>query len=269
MKPTLRLPSDRIRLLLGFVIALALHGFALSFLQLKQSRERPPQTLTSRDNTPELLQFASQASAPSSFPGLTLPNATVLPPPPSKLITHRQPALAGGKTVKMKASSQPKLKQPRIPTKGRLKLAQRMRPASERSEDWPLLAVQHLRRFQRQERETGVVVAWGSLPDASDQERLEGLEPGPQGPVSPQPEDYQALWNRSQLQSPVAWQKVLAANPGPAIEVRQLPVEQSKEIAVQIQHRQIVVLGPEVILFWIDGSRLWMLQSARTQASRS
>ncbi|MFM7641164.1 MAG: hypothetical protein ACKO45_06390 [Cyanobium sp.] len=269
MKPTLRLPSDRVRLLLGFVIALALHGLALSFLQLKRSRERPPQILISRDNTPELLQFASQASAPSSFPGLTLPKATVLPPPPSNLFTPRQPALAGTKTVKVKASSQPKLKQPRIPTKGRLKLAQRRPPAFERSGDWQLLAVQHLRRFQRQEQETGVVAASESLPDASDLERLEALEPGTQGPVSPQPENYQALWNRSQLQSPDAWQKVLAANPGPAIEVRQLPVEQSKEIGAHIKHRQIVVLGPQVILFWIDGSRLWMLQSARTQASRS
>ena len=268
MKPTLRLPSDQVRLLLGFVIALALHGLALSFFQLKRSRDRPPQTLTSRDNTPELLQFASQASAPSSTPGLALPKATVLPPPPPNLFTHRQPTLAGGK-VKVKASPPPKLKQPRIPTKGRLQLAQRMRPVSERSGDWPLLAVQHLRRFQRQEHETGLAVAAESPPAASDPERLEGLDPGHQGPLSPLPESYQSLWNRAQLQSTVAWQKVLAANPGPAIEVRQLPVEQSEEIAGQIQHRHIVVLGPQVILFWIDGSRLWMLQSARTQASRS
>jgi hypothetical protein len=177
--------------------------------------------------------------------------------------------LAGGKTVKVKASSQPKLKQRRTQTQGRLKLVQRKSPASEQSGDWQLLAVQHLRRFQRQEQEAAVAVASESLQAASDQEKVEGLDHVPQVPASPPPEAYQALWNRSQPQSPVAWQKVLAAHPGPAIEVRQLPVAQSKDIGAPVQHRQIVVLGPQVILFWIDGSRLWLLQSARRQGSPS
>ncbi|MFN5464472.1 MAG: hypothetical protein ACK40D_10975 [Cyanobacteriota bacterium] len=267
MKRTLRLPSGRAGLLLGFVIAFSLHGLALSYLQLKRSRERPPQTLTSRDNTPELLQFGSQAYAPTSLSVLPLPKASVLPPPPSNPLPHRQPPLAGGKTVKMKASSQPKVKQRRAQTQGRLKLVQRMSPASERSGEWQLLAVQHLRRFQRQEQETAVAVGSESLQAASDQENV--ADPVLQVPASPPPEAYQALWNRSQPQSPVTWQQILTAHPGPAIEVRHLPIAQSKNIAAPVEHRQIVAMGSQIILFWIDGSRLWMLQSARRQASPS
>jgi hypothetical protein len=264
MKPTVRQPWAGFPLLIGFVAAVALHALLLAYHQLRQSRSIPPALLPSRDNTPELLQFSRQPAPLTTLEVLPLPKASLLPPPPSPEVlaplgpsrgrlgtgadtprSSKKPRVGQGKRAPKVALKQRKLgSQPQNSTG--------LAPRLETS-DWAP-AVEQLRAFVELHR--------GSPQDGkANAQTFSELDPAQQ-------EAYQKLWNLAQ---PLQLPSEPSTEDGTklAIELRELPLQQSRADDLQIGHRQIVVLKGEILLFWLDGQQLWILRSPRDLAPTS
>ena len=264
MKSSFRLPRAGVPLLIGFVAAVAFHALFLAYHQLRQSRLTPPARLPSRDNTPELLQFSRQPAPLSTFEVLPLPKASLLPPPPPPdLLAPLGPSR--GRQGSGAEPSRPMKKTRVAQGKGSFKVAlQQRKPEGHRQQSPPLaprletadwaLAVEQLRTFM----ELHPASALDGKANAQD-----FSEPDPA-----QQQAYQKLWNLAQpRQRPI--EPSAEGSAKLAIEIRQLPLQQTRADDLEIRHRQIVVLNDEILLFWLDGQQLWILRSPRDLSSTS
>lgn len=274
MKPTFRLPSDRLPLLAGALLALAFHGLWIASLQIKGHQQRSPVPLPVRDNTSELLQWGSQSIQPAPLAGLPLPKARVLPPPSAKV--QAAPQASSGVRKKVNKRLPSRKQHASFLGQGNVQLAPRPPRIASRSEasagaspvvsgipaDWPL-ALERLHRFQLRLQSA----AQSSEPEASNkpedlQEKdlsdplvLRNLNPSQQ-------KAYQSLWKRGQVPSRFPWRTARPDREILSTEVRFMPLDQRWPENLQIRHQQIVLMEDHFLLLWLDQRKLWLFRSS-------
>lgn len=217
-------------LLIALISALALHGLVFSYLQLKRPRVAASAGLQSQDNTPELLQLSREPAPMTQLDLLPLPDARILPPPPVQLPV-KPPGI------------KPKV-QTKKPNKGVSQAVTRLRPAavstsptSPRNPDGfneleP--AVETLRVFQRQ-----LTLA-----------------------LTPSQQDvYNTLWSEARPQPRGLGPTPLLLS-APPLEIRSIALQKVQSKEIPIRHKQLIVMDERIALFWLQGSQLWILQSA-------
>ena len=264
MKSSFRLPRAGVPLLIGFVAAVAFHALFLAYHKLRQSRLTPPAQLPSRDNTPELLQFSRQPAPLTTFEVLPLPKASLLPPPPSPDLlaplgpsrsrqgTGVEPQRSSTKSRVAQGKRSPNVALQQRKPGGQRQYSPALEPRLETS-DWAL-AEEQLRNF---------VEHYPGSPQEGKANAQDFSEPD-----SAQQEAYHKLWTLAQPRQ-LPTQPSTEDATKLAIEIRQLPLQQSRADDLEIRHRQIVVLNGEILLFWLDGQQLWILRSPRDLSSTS
>lgn len=267
MKGSLSLPAGMVPLLVACLTATALHGLLLSFHQLKRARSSPPAPiLQSRDNTPELLQFASQPAPLTSLESIPLPKASVLPPPPPADLLQPLVAQRGPASPAKKAST-PAVKNPRVriisratvPAQGRTSSPGVSSPVTGE----PLAnALQQLRVLQ--EREASLPSK--GLQEATAQQEGKGDAGLPVAVSAEQQEAFQELWKTARPPQQTSL-KGLPESEIAGVEIRQLPLRQDKKSIFEFRHQQVLRLKETLVLLWIDGETLWLLQTNRREPS--
>ena len=264
MKPTFRLPRVGVPLLISFVAAVVFHALFLAYHQLRQSRLTPPARLPSRDNTPELLQFSRQPAPLSTLEVLPLPKASFLPPPLSPdLLAPLGPSR--GRQPSGPAPSRAPKKPRVIQGKASSKVALHQRKPGGPRQQSPALLPRLENSLLAEAAEQ--LRAFVELHPGSPQEGKANAQDFSE-PDSAQQQAYRKLWNLaqpSQLPSEPSIEDAIKL----AIEIRQLPMKDSRVDDLEIRHRQIVVLNDEILLFWLDGQQLWILKSPRNLPSTS
>lgn len=280
MKRLFLCPSTFSRLMFGVVVALPLHALGLFYFHWQRTRPLPPDIFQSTDNTPELLEFSSQATPLKPLDPGPLPKALVLPPPRTSSWKTRHSSQAAGRKLVGTIANPSNHKFTRVPgrrsSKGLLQSSRGSQTPANwmvgqpsqagSSVDWSDV-LRHLRAFQRDEE--GISALSGS---DSPEPRSISNEHGESSPVlqnldASQQEAYQGLWERARPILNQPWPRGLAESKGPPIEVRQLRFDQPLPSDLQISHRQIVVLGDQVLLFLLDEKRSWLLRSVRKAPS--
>jgi hypothetical protein len=231
-------------LLPALMCALALHGLVLSYLQLQRNRVTLPEALQSRDNTPELLQFSSQPAPVTNLDLLPLPQASILPPP-------RVQASAKPSVTKKRSQSRrgPNAVTQTAKTVRPVVNAGRVSPPSPPAVPKDLAdAVEAFRQFK------------GPAEKPSEHRQESSLLPAQQ-------ESYEKLWAQARPQPTETVAKLDHQLAEMSIEIRSLSLKQAKNRDLPIRHQQFVVLDNRIALFWLDGERLWILQSVSAPAS--
>ena len=275
-----RLQAKRGVLVMGCVAAVSLHALLFSYLQIRGSKSSGPEGLRGRDNTPELLQFSSQPVPRVSFDGLPLPKNSLLPPPPALLTPLRSARAAKGglqppgiSTHGLGKESTSLNSRPLSPRGGLAKQAGQGRrlataanpnasTGADSQRDWEM-AIEQLQGLMRQERTASSFAEFVDATAAKDgQPRVRmALEP-------PLLQAYQTLWQQAQPLAP----QPLGRDSGKktlVVEVRQASLRQVRAAAVSIRHGEFVVLPDDLQLFWLQGERLFILQSPRSQSASS
>lgn len=267
MKGRLSLPAGMVPLLVACLTASALHGLLLSFHQLKRARSSTPAPiLQSRDNTPELLQFASQPAPLTSLESIPLPKASVLPPPPpadllQPLAVQRGPASPAKKasTTAVKKPTGRIISRAKLPAQGRTSSPGLSSPVT----GGPLAdALQQLRVLQ--EREASPPSK--GLQEAMAKQEGEGDAGLPAAVSAEQQEAFQELWKTARPPQGTSLKGLPEAEIA-GVEIRQLPLRQDKKSIFEFRHQQVLRLKETLVLLWIDGETLWLLQTDRKQPS--
>ena len=285
MNPALR----RLRPLgLCLLAAVLLHSLVLALLQLQRQRLKPATAsalgeVRPMDNTPELLRFSrnqSEAGTPSIVP---LPGFDQLPPPPPPMATR---AANPGATAKPRGQSDfvPRKSVPRgqagragdVAARQQHRLAQARpggavggQPGAMAEVETPESLLARLRRLASDPAEArpGQEPSATGSPAGRSEVRRGGEAPGrvtaegelplrrPEG-AAQQP--YQALWEsaRPEATGPAG----LGALPG-LLERRSLPLAQARRGGLPINHGEGVLLGDQLMLFWIQADQLWLLRA--------
>lgn len=235
-------------LLLALISAIALHGLVLSYLQLQRPKVAASPGLQSRDNTPELLQFSREPVPLTQLDLLPLPKARILPPPPVPMA--------------VKSSEAKQKLQGRIAAKPVIQVGKKVKPSGVRTSVIPPStpegfkqlddALETMRQFQRQ----------FTLPSARFEDHPKTLS----GLVPAQQETYNNLWAQARPQPGRSVPKPNPLAPLP-LEIRSIPLQQVQTKELPIRHQQFVVINDRVALFWLEGSRLWIVQSALSTSS--
>jgi hypothetical protein len=225
-------------LVLALISAMACHGLVLSYLQLQRNKPTLPGRLKIRDNTPELLQFSSQPAPLSSLEPLPLPKASILPPPPALLPAKPVEAKQKAKGRSISMAGILKARPPRAPRIGAVDSA----PSSPDLPQDLTDAVQALRLFQMPTLQ----------PSTAQQDHPKGLSALP----AAQQESYERLWAEAQ---PLMER---------SIEIRSLTLQRAQSQELPIRHHQFLVMNDRIGLFWLQGKRLWILQSPLPKSSR-
>lgn len=247
MKTSPTVPKQVHALLLALISAVALHGLLLSYLQLQRNKATLPEGLQSRDNTPELLQFSAQPTPLTKLDLLPLPQARILPPP-------RVQARAKPSGAKQKS-------QGRMAAKATIQTVKKIRPVgmgpmAPSSPDLPkdlADAVEALRLFTRPADHPSARVE-------NQPKILSSLFPA-------QLDAYDKLWAQARPQPRETVAKLNLSLAELPIEIRSISLQQAQDKELSIRHHQFVVLHDRVALFWLDGQRLWILQSFNPPAS--
>jgi hypothetical protein len=225
--------SNRIPgVLVALISALACHGLVFSYLQLQRPRVAASTDLQSPDNTPELLQLSRESAPLTQLDHLPLPKARTLPPPPALLPVKSRGAKP--KSLASKASQAVNLPGRKLkPVASAPFPVQATKPDGFKDVD---VAVDALRLFQRQ----------STLALAPAQQDV-----------------YNTLWAeaRPYPRTTAPTSNPLAPSP---LEIRWIPLQQAQSKELPIRHHQFVVMTMRVALFWLDGSRVWILQSVLT-----
>ncbi|MEB3361064.1 MAG: hypothetical protein VKI42_02940 [Synechococcaceae cyanobacterium] len=257
--------------------AVLLHSLALAMLHLQRQRLKPaPASALSdarpADDTPELLRFSrhqSERAAPSIVP---LPGFDQLPPPPPLAASAAGP----GAAAKSKGLLDFKPQKPGVggrSGRGANVAAQQRRASQVRHGgpvssgqaralaelETPAVLLERLRRLALESPEPRPVAEppVGGGPSGSRGGPGEAEAPlrRPEG-AALQP--YQALWEGAQSEtgSPAG----VSALPA-MLERRSLPLAQARRGGLPINHGEGVLLGDQLLLFWIQGDQLWLLRS--------
>lgn len=273
---------------LCLLAAVLLHSLVLALLQLQRQRLKPasasaPSEVRPADDTPELLRFSrnqAQAGTPSIVP---LPGFDQLPPPPPPMATG--PARPGA-TAKPKGQADFVPRQPGQPgQRGRAgTIAARQQhgaaqvrpggavgdqPGARVEVDSPAILLERLRRLASEPSEArpGQEPSATGSPGGRSEARRGGDPPGRAAaegdpplrrPEAAAQQPYQALWEsaRPEATGPAG----LGALPG-LLERRSLPLAQSLRGGLSINHGEGVLLGDQLMLFWVQGDQLWLLRA--------
>jgi hypothetical protein len=248
MKTGPTVPNQVHALLLALISAVALHGLLLSYLQLQRNKATLPEGLQSRDNTPELLQFSSQPTPLTKLELLPLPQASILPTPriqaPAKLPGAKQKSQARMATKSLIQTVKKNRTEGRSP----------MRPSSSDVPKDIAVAVEALRLFK----------ATGDHPSSLHDDPpkiLSSLTPA-------QLEAYEKLWAQARPQRMETVAKLNLPLAELSIEIRSVSLQPAPNKELSIRHQQFLMLPDRVALFWLDGQKLWILQSFNPPASK-
>ena len=262
-------------LVIGCGVAVALHALLFSCLHLRATRRGSPEVLRSSDNTPELLQFSSLPAGRAHLDGLPIPQSNPLPPPPNLFSSMRQPAQA----VDGAAAASRLLRKGR-PSQSTTSLTQRRaefnRDRQGRSFATPgrdsdpslraldqqrdlALAMEQLRTFLRQDTSLSESARSADFNDQGAAERPQLLRIAVGSPLQ---DAFQTLWRLGQPQSLKPLTPISAKKTDP-VEVRLISLRQVRANAVPILHGQFVVFPDKVLLMWMQGEKLYFLQTAR------
>ena len=275
----MRPEGNKRSLLLGGVAAVSLHALFLASLHLRDKELKPFGPLRSKDNTSELLQFSTQSVSLGRLSGRDLPPSLPLPPPPdlhSPSNSFRKgasravaPRRATGHQPHRAASSKAGLLAQRHGVSGATAVVSRAVAAGkfDQSGDWAV-AMARLRAVVRQERspsESSLGVVVDSAPDTTVAQagKIERLG---SNPLLLEP--YRSLWTQAdpisvQLPNPVS------GNTTVPVDVRQVSWQQVRTSELAIRHGQVVVMAEKVLLFWLQGEHLYLLQSPSQRNSNS
>jgi hypothetical protein len=248
MKNTPTVPNQLHALLLALISAVALHGLLLSYLQLQRNKVTLPEGLQSRDNTPELLQFSSQPTPLTKLDLLPLPQASILPPPRIQV-----PAKSSGAKQKSQTRTASKSLTQTV-KKNRSVGTAPMRPSSPELPKDIAVAVEALHLFK------GTGVHPSTLQD-DHPKTLSSLTPA-------QLEAYDRLWAQARPQPKETVEKLNLSLAEPSLEIRSVSLQQAQNKQLSIRHQQFVVLHDRVALFWLEGQKLWILQSFNLPATQ-
>jgi hypothetical protein len=276
----------------GCGVALFLHGLVLS---LPQWRERPISELArlqSRDNTPELLQFTSQAAQTGLGKGVTTPGSPQLPPPKQgEALPVSAPTREFGPSKKGRATRL----QPRNPSSAAsFALGGDGRPSSVTdSQRWP--ASRDRREDGKASKSdhqfvNGVSSDWRTAMErlhAIGRESLSSRE-GAKGSEGSTPtaslamaEDkgvirldansslglaYQSLWKDATPQRILSLEE--SGRPISTVEVRQVSWRNVRVAELPIRHGQILIVADKTFLFWLHNDLLYFLQDSPSAQSR-
>jgi hypothetical protein len=253
-------------------VAMALHALALTYRGLLENRRGSARSLHSQDNTAELLQFASQSEWPSRRASLALPPNPVLPPPsrasvPSSL--HRKgrsnnvlPQQAASRSSRGSAvsagsrvqplrggdSASPKGERPRGSWKevaGRVSSSHQASSRVEPAEDWN----------QALERLRGVV-----RPEPAQSGAAGNALFGGTADSATASEPYGRLWEQAH---PQRFPLSRSSQGTGGVEIRLVPWPVVREAGVSIRHGQVVFFPEMVLMLWLQGEHLYLLQSPR------
>jgi hypothetical protein len=249
MKTPPAMPKLVHALLPALMCALALHGLALSYLQLQRNRATLPEALQSRDNTPELLQFSSQPAPVTNLDLLPLPQASILPPP--RVQASAKPSVTNKKSQSRRGPNAVTQTVKKIRPGGN---AGRVSPPSPPAIPKDLAdAVEAFRHFK------------GPAEKPSEQRQD---NPKTMSTLLPaQQESYEKLWAQARPQPTNIIAKLDHQLAEMSIEIRSLSLKQAQNRDLPIRHQQFVVLDNRIALFWLDGERLWILQSVNAPSS--
>lgn len=272
---------------LCLLAAVLLHSLALTLLQLQRQRSKPATASAlsgamPADDTPELLRFSrhqAEVGPPSIVP---LPGFDQLPPPPPMAASAPSP----GANAKPKGPSDFKLS--KFAADGRAgsasKAGQELHrrtsqarhgssgsggPSGLNAEvDTPAALMERLRRLASEppEARSGTEPAPGANPAGRSESRrgndVSGRGVGEAEPQLRRPEGsaqqpYLALWEsaRPEAGAPAGMPPLPAT-----LERRSLPLQQARRGGLPINHGEGVLLGDQLLLFWIQGDQLWLLR---------
>ncbi|MFN9546054.1 MAG: hypothetical protein ACK6AD_03140 [Cyanobacteriota bacterium] len=210
--------------------------------------------MRSPDNTAELLEFSSRPTPLASLAVLPLPPSRALPPPPG------QGATAGAQRRGQPAQADQERRLARAGSRGVSAAAS----GQESAGDWAL-AVEQLRAFASQEPARAAPSSAASVdpPTADD---AQGKAPIRISLESPLHATYQTLW--AQARPHVAPQlNRISGHLAVPVEVRQVSWPQVRSADLPIRHGQIVVLPDKLLMFWLQGDKLYLLQTSMAPLS--
>ncbi|MEB3199979.1 MAG: hypothetical protein VKK62_05590 [Synechococcaceae cyanobacterium] len=267
--------------LLGAVV---LHGLGLAGWQLQRSRQLGTAAGVgaplSADDTPELLRFSRQQAQQNLMPAVVpLPGPELLPPPPppepaaqanAPSAAAARPGSRRPKGARSAVSARPTpVPRPRSgtpPAAGSSGAAEAEATGSAAAAN-VLAALDQLQRqvqTRGSQAEPGTERARAAGSDtrspASGAKGAEAEAPGLRllRPEPAEQEGYRSLWEKGQ---PAAGpRRDWSSLPG-SLERRRLPLAQARRGAAAVQHREAVLLGEQLLLFWVVGDQLWMLRS--------
>jgi hypothetical protein len=288
MKPALR----RLRpFSICLLAAVLLHSLVLAMLHLQRQRLKPAAALAlsdarPADDTPELLRFSRHQSEGGTPAIVPLPGFDQLPPPPPPTEPTPARATASGK------SRGPADFKPRPSGhggqagRGSNVAGQSQRrgsvarhggavmggqPGALAEVEGPAVLLERLRRLALEPAEArpGLEPASGGSPSSRSEGRrggggdAAGRATGEPEPLLLRPEaaaqqPYQALWDGARPEStgPAA----VGSIPG-LLERRSLPLAQARRGGLPINHGEGVLLGDQLLLFWIQADQLWLLRA--------
>ncbi|MEB3257440.1 MAG: hypothetical protein VKN83_03870 [Cyanobacteriota bacterium] len=226
-------------LVLALISAVVCHGLFLSYLKLQRNKPTLPGGLKIRDNTPELLQFSSQPAPLSSLDLLPLPKASILPPPPAPLPAKPAEAKQKSKLRSAFKAGILKARPPRAPRTGAVATPPFSPDVPQDLTD----AVQALRLF----------LMTSQQPSTGQEDHPKAVSALP----AAQQESYERLWAEAH---PLMER---------SIEIRSLTLQRAQGKELPIRHHQFLVTNDRIGLFWLEGQRLWILQSPLPKASKA
>ena len=287
MNPALR----RLRPLgLCLLAAVLLHSLVLAMLHLQRQRSKSATALSvvqQADDTPELLRF-SRHQAETGTPAIVpLPGFDQLPPPPPIAAAAAPPA--GSPKALGQGDFKPRRPgaSARASRDGKRGSESRRRPSEARPPmgigggqagasapvDSPAALLERLRRLAlepgepRPGPEPPPVVSPSGRPEGPHRGvDLPGRGAGDAAPLLRRPEGaaqqpYQTLWEsaRPETAAPAG----VAALPA-SFERRSLPLPLARRGGVAFNHGEGVLLGDQLLIFWIQGDQLWLWRGKLT-----
>jgi hypothetical protein len=259
-------------LLLGGVVAVSLHVLFLSSLHLRDSEPRAPGPLRSKDNTAELLQFSTQSVPLGRLSGRELPPSLPLPPPPDlhspSNLVRKAPsrAVAAGRATGLQphraGSSKAGGLAQRHGVRGATAGVSKAGAAGnfDKSGDWAV-AMERIRAVVRQERSPSETVV-GAVVDSADDTTVAqaGKTVVRLANNSPLRDPYRSLWMQADpIRVPLP--RRASGKTTVPVDVRQVSWQQVRASEIPIRHGQVVVMPEDVLLFWLQGEHLYLLQS--------
>ena len=259
-------------LLLGGVVAVSLHALFLASLHLRDREPRALGPLRSKDNTAELLQFSTQSVSLSRLTGRELPPSLPLPQPPDLLspsnLVRKGPsrAVAAGRATGLQShrasSSKAGGHAQRHGVRGATAVVSKAGAAGnfDKSGDWAV-AMERLRAVVRQERSPSETVV-GAVVDSADDTTVAqaGKTVVRLANNSPLRDPYRSLWTQAHPIS-VSLPSRASGKTTVPVDVRQVSWQQVRASELSIRHGQVVVMPENVLLFWLQGEHLYLLQS--------
>jgi hypothetical protein len=138
----------------------------------------------------------------------------------------------------------------------------------DKSGDWAV-AMERLRAVVRQERSPSETVA-GAVVDSADDTTVAqaGKTVVRLANNSPLRDPYRSLWMQADpIRVPL--QRRASGKTSVPVDVRQVSWQQVRASELSIRHGQVVVMPEKVLLFWLQGEHLYLLQSPSQWNSNS